>query len=123
MSISEIILLFLQADNAEMSHVNYDSWGQQRRHRRNRPTATQVSPNNYKSNGHRPVQFDRRGRGNEAQSGHLPPGTRGEVRIDRFGQLTTSSPSEPEHRYESLERGNDHVYEDPDYEHYVEILS
>ena len=63
--------------------MKYDSRGQQRRHRRNKRTDTQVSPINYNSEGSRPGPSDRRGRGNQAQSGHSAD-RRGEVRMDRL---------------------------------------
>ena len=82
-----------------------------------------MSPNNYKSDRHRPGPSERRGRGHKAQPGHSPPDRRGEGHRDRAGHLAASSPYEPEHSYESLKRGNDKVYNDPEYEHYMEIVS
>ena len=82
-----------------------------------------MSPNNYESKGHRPGLSDRRGRGHQAQSGHLPPDGRGEELRDRAGHLATSSSNELEHRYESLKKGTDKVDQDPEYEHYMEIAS
>ena len=51
----------------------------------------------------------------------MTPDTRGEVRRDGSGQLAASSPNEPEHRYENLNRGNDKVYQED--EHYMDIVS
>ena len=82
-----------------------------------------VSPDNYKSNRRTPGPGDRNGRGHQAQSGHLPPDKRGEVQKNQAGHFAASSPSDPEHKYESLRNGNDGVYQDPDYAHYMEILS
>ena len=82
-----------------------------------------MSPNNYKSNRHRPGPSDRRGQGRQAQPGHSPPDRRGEVCRDRSGHLAASSFNESEHSYESLKRGNENVYQDPEYEHYMDIVS
>ena len=82
-----------------------------------------MSRNDHESNERMPGPGDRRGRGHQAQSGHLTPDRRGDVQRERSGHLAASSPNEPEHSYESLKRGNDKVYQDPEYEHYVEIVS
>ena len=82
-----------------------------------------MSPNNYKSKGRQPGPSDGRGQRNKAQSGHSPADSRGQVRRDLSGRLTTSSPYEPEHRYESLKRGKDKVDQVSEYGHYIEIVS
>ena len=82
-----------------------------------------MSPNDPESNERMPGQGDRRGRGHQAQSGHSPPERRGEVRRDLSGHLAASSPNEYDNSYESLKRGNEQVYQDLEYEHYVEIVS
>ena len=98
-----------------MGYVKYYSRDQQRS-TRNKQTDTQVSPNDDESNGHSPSPSERRGQENQAQSGYLPPDTGGEVRMDRSGQITDSSPNEPEHRYQNLKRGNEEVDQDPEYD-------
>ena len=81
-----------------------------------------MSPDNYESNRLTPGPGDRNERGHQAQSGHLPLDGQGQVHGNQAGYLATSSPSDPEHSYESLRNGNDHIYQDPDYEHYMEIV-
>ena len=80
-----------------------------------------MSLDNYESNRRIPGPSDRRGQVHKDLSRHLPPDGRGKVHRNQAGYLATSS--DPEHKYESLRNGNDHIYQDPDYEHYVEIAS